>query len=284
MSARHAAAPLSTDQPTPQFGNQARPGPGFAVGLSDHRLDRARTTARQSAGEPKHRGVGFSEARRLGDAVDPAAPFLGRGKSEPELFLQGSREDAANGMTLPAGHARHLVDRCTLGQTQHSNHHVLLRGALRVRLRLRIRQRLDCRPQLIDQRIAVANFVSLLDAGQSVPQCQQPLAAERGSVQLLVRCNGNLAVIDCRRRLAAQRDSVVADDIDAHEWVLLIDPTATPPSSTHALFADQSLSIPDNVMALFGLIEAWNYSAVTARSAVGRSPRSGFESAPECAN
>jgi hypothetical protein len=37
-------------------------------------------------------------------------------------------------------------------------------------------------------------------------------------------------------------------------------------------------------MALFGLIEAWNYSAATARSAVGGSPRSGFESAPECAN
>jgi len=53
---------------------------------------------------------------------------------------------------------------------------------------------------------------------------------------------------------------------------------------THALFADQSHSIPDNVMALFGLIGAWNYSAETARSAVGGSPRSGFESASECAN
>src|ERR1700752_4892962 len=41
-------------------------------------------------------------------------------------------------------------------------------------------------------------------------------------MQLLVRCNGNLAVIKCRRRPAAQRDPVVADDIDAHEWVLLI--------------------------------------------------------------
>jgi len=70
---------------------------------------------------------------------------------------------------------------------------------------------------------------SLWDARQSVPQCQQPLGAERGRVQLLVRCNGNLAVIDCRRRLAAQRDSVIADDIDAHEWVLLIDPAAVPP-------------------------------------------------------
>src|SRR5207302_11236439 len=113
------------------------------------------------------------------------------------------------------------------------------------------RQSLDCRPQLIEQRIAVANLLSLFDTGQSVPQRQQPLGAERGSVQLLVRCNGNLAVIDCRRRLAAQRDFVVADDIYAHKWVLLIDPAATPPSSTHALFADQSHPIPDDGMALF---------------------------------
>src|SRR5947207_911315 len=53
--------------------------------------------------------------------------------------------------------------------------------------------------------------------------------AERSSVQLLVRCNGNLTVIDYRRRLAAQRDSVAADDIHAHEWVLLIGPAAVPP-------------------------------------------------------
>ena len=46
---------------------------------------------------------------------------------------------------------------------------------------------------------------------------------------------------------------------------------------THALFADQSQSIPDNLVALFGRIRAWNYSAETARSAVGCSPRSGSE-------
>jgi hypothetical protein len=46
---------------------------------------------------------------------------------------------------------------------------------------------------------------------------------------------------------------------------------------THALFADQSQSIPDNLVALFGRIGAWNYSAETARSAVGCSPRSGSE-------
>src|ERR1700730_15456122 len=37
---------------------------------------------------------------------------------------------------------------------------------------------------------------------------------------------------------------------------------------THALFGDQSHSIPDNIVALFGRIRAWNYSAETARSAV----------------
>src|SRR6202043_3823560 len=37
---------------------------------------------------------------------------------------------------------------------------------------------------------------------------------------------------------------------------------------THALFADQSHSIPDNIVALFGRMRAWNYSAETARSAV----------------
>src|ERR1700732_3481911 len=46
---------------------------------------------------------------------------------------------------------------------------------------------------------------------------------------------------------------------------------------THALFTDQSQSIPDNLVALFGRIRAWNYSAETARSAVGCSPRSGSE-------
>jgi len=81
-------------------------------------------------------------------------------------------------------------------------------------LRLRDRQQFNRRPQLIDQRVAVANLLSLFDTGQSVPQRQQSLGAERGSVQLLIRGDGNLAVIECRRRLAAQRDSVAADDID----------------------------------------------------------------------
>jgi hypothetical protein len=37
---------------------------------------------------------------------------------------------------------------------------------------------------------------------------------------------------------------------------------------THALFADQSQSIPDNVVALFGRIGAWNYSGETTRHAL----------------
>src|SRR6202030_572511 len=47
-----------------------------------------RRTARQSAGEPKRRELGVSQDRRLGNAVDPAALLFGRGKSEPELFLE----------------------------------------------------------------------------------------------------------------------------------------------------------------------------------------------------
>src|ERR1700757_4106196 len=50
---------------------------------------------------------------------------------------------------------------------------------------------------------------------------------------------------------------------------------------THALFADQSQSIPDNLVALFGRVRAWNYSAETARSAVGCSPRSGSKPSPQ---
>ena len=64
----------------------------------------------------------------------------------------------------------------------------------------------------------------VLDTGQSVPQGQQPLAAEWRGVQFLVRSDGNLALIHCARRFAAQRDSVIGDDVDAHEWVLLIYP------------------------------------------------------------
>jgi len=130
-------------------------------------------------------------------------------------------------MTLPARRTRHFVDGRPLGSTQHRDHFVLLRRALRVGLRPRLRQRLDCRPQLIDQRLAVANLPPFLDTGQSIPQCQQSLAAERRGVQFLFRRDGNLAVIDCGWRLAAQRDSIIANNVDAHGWGLLVDPAAT---------------------------------------------------------
>jgi hypothetical protein len=48
-------------------------------------------------------------------------------------------------------------------------------------------------------------------------------------VQFLIRSDGNLAFIECGRRLATQRDSVIADDVNAHGWVLLMDPAAVPP-------------------------------------------------------
>jgi len=147
-------------------------------------------------------------------------------EGEAELFRQGSRKDAAHGVTVPVGHARHLIDRGALGLTKHRDHHVLLRGALRIGSRLRIWQSFDGRPQLIDQCIAVTNFSPLIDAGQRVPQCQEPLAVEWGGVQFLVGRDDNLAIADLGRRLAAQCDAVIADDEGAHEWVLLIGPAA----------------------------------------------------------
>jgi len=94
----------------------------------------------------------------------------------PSFFFRVP-EDAAHRVALPAGRARHLIDRCPLRSAQHRNHRILLRWPLRVRMRLRVRQQLNRRPQLIDQRITVADLLPLLDTGQSVPQRQQPLAA-----------------------------------------------------------------------------------------------------------
>ena len=59
-----------------------------------------------------------------------------------------------------------------LGSTQHRNHRVLFRRALRVGRRFRLRQGLDRRPELIDQCLAVADLSPLLDPGKSIPQCQ----------------------------------------------------------------------------------------------------------------
>jgi hypothetical protein len=93
-------------------------------------------------------------------------------------------------------------------------------------------------------RPAVADLLPLFDIGQSIPQCKQPLAAERSGVQFLLRYDGNLAVSDCRRR-AAQRDPVIANNVDAHGCGLRVWTQRPLPPVTHtdALFADQSQSI-----------------------------------------
>src|SRR5215510_9353461 len=208
-----------------------------------------------------HRGSPASCARRLGDTVDPAPFLFGRAKIEPELVLQGSREETSHRMALPPGGMRNLIDRCALWSTQHRNHFFLLRRALHVGWRLWLRQSLDCRPQLIDHCLAVANLAPLLDTGQSIPQGKQPFAAEWGGMQILLRSDGNFTLIHCGWRLAAQRNSVIADDVNAHGWVLLIDPRRLPPvTHTHALFADQRHSIPDNLVALLSHSRAWHCS------------------------
>jgi len=54
-------------------------------------------------------------------------------------------------------------------------------------------------------------------------------------MQFPVRSHCNLDLIDCRRRLAAEGDSVIADDVDAHGWVLLVDSAAVPPVTSLTL-------------------------------------------------
>jgi hypothetical protein len=57
-----------------------------------------------------------------------------------------------------------------------------LRRALRIKLWFRVRQHLDRRPQFVDQSVAVTDLPALLETGQSIPKCQEPLAATLGSV------------------------------------------------------------------------------------------------------
>jgi hypothetical protein len=50
-------------------------------------------------------------------------------------------------------------------------------------------------------------------------------------------------------------------------WVSWLTRRRVPPvTHTHALFADQSHSIPDNLVALLGAVRAWNYSGRTLQS------------------
>lgn len=77
--------------------------------------------------------------------------------------------------------------------------------------RLGIRQHFDRRPQLIDQRCAITDLFPLLGTGQSVPQSQKPLGAERGGVQFFLRRDSNLALVHGGRIFAAQRNAVIAE-------------------------------------------------------------------------
>src|SRR5215475_2025464 len=104
----------------------------FVCNRFDYCPDPERAVARQRAGERTHRGLWASWARRLGDTVDPTPLLFGRRKRQPKLLLQGAREDAAHGMTLPPGGTSYLIDRCALGSTQHRDHLLLLRRTLRV--------------------------------------------------------------------------------------------------------------------------------------------------------
>ena len=51
-------------------------------------------------GRAKRRRLAVSYARRLGDAVDPAALLCGGSEGEAELLLQSPREDAAHRVAL----------------------------------------------------------------------------------------------------------------------------------------------------------------------------------------
>src|SRR5947207_6169842 len=228
------------------------------------RRGRARGGARAPPGKLLHPGSRGSYLLRRGNAVDPPTLLLGRGEGEAELLLQRSRKETAHRVPLPTHSARDFADGCALGSLQHCDHRLLLRWGLRVGRLVRVRQRLDCRPQLIDQRIAVTDLRLLLGTRERVPQRQQAFAAEPGGMQLLPRGNSNFALVPGGRRLAAQGDSVIANDIDAHRWGLLIDLRGCAGDPTHALFSGQRQSIRDNVMALFGAIRAWNCSAANS--------------------
>jgi len=77
-----------------------------------------------------HLGSRGSCLFRRGNAVDPAALLLRRGKGEPKLLLQSSGEEAAHRVPLPTHHTCDFIDGCTLGSLQHRNHRILLRRGL----------------------------------------------------------------------------------------------------------------------------------------------------------
>src|ERR1700730_638120 len=105
----------------------------------------------------------------LEDATHPAALFGGGAEGGAELLFEGSREDAAHGVALPARRTRYLIDRHTFGSTQHRDDLVLLRGALRLGPSLRVGPPLHLRPLFVDQRVAVGDLPALLNTGESIP-------------------------------------------------------------------------------------------------------------------
>src|SRR5215470_13059684 len=80
----------------------SRPHSRHAVACCDQRRAWEQATARRSPGEPQRHRLPVSYACRAIDAVDAAALLLGRSNREPELLLQGAREDAAHGVALPS--------------------------------------------------------------------------------------------------------------------------------------------------------------------------------------
>src|SRR5262249_39370402 len=103
-----------------------RPGSRFRLSWSHGwRGDPYRRRARQTAGELSLVRDPASGAG-LGDPINPAAFFLGRGQCQPKLLFKGSQEHPADSMTLPAGGAGDLIDGYTLGSSQHCDHLVLL--------------------------------------------------------------------------------------------------------------------------------------------------------------
>jgi hypothetical protein len=90
-------------------------------------LDRGPTTARQSTGEPKRHGLEVSQARRLGDPVDPATLLFGRGKSEPETDKQ--KEHTATPDAADHGE-RAALEGVTLAGDRHQIGKITAMGSL----------------------------------------------------------------------------------------------------------------------------------------------------------
>jgi hypothetical protein len=92
------------------------------------------------------------------------------------------------------------------------------------------------------------------------------LDARRGFIPILWGNHESSCLVNCAMQRA--RSGMCDEQMDFSAPIRMASVTGQAASSS------QSHSIPDNVMALFGLIGAWNYSAETARSAVGGSPSS----------